>query len=183
MVDATVRREQDFTNVEAGRTVTRWEFMEARVNRVLPQIGNANLAIGDFLATPAGLARPAAELLREVRESIGSLEDLATADLERLTAEHIDLCSYRLDAWQTALFSRRLARAQRPARQSATGAWQRGVHLGAYGWLENLTGLQHPRRRWCHRSRFPPDLREDGVAVVEQPNNGGLFTVLRSITR
>ena len=100
-----MRREQDFTNVEAGRTVTRWEFMEARVNRVMPQISDANLAIGDFLTTPDGLARPAAELLREVRESIASLEHLATADLERLMAEHIDLCSYRLDAWQSALFS------------------------------------------------------------------------------
>ena len=38
----------------------------------MPQIGNVNLAIGDFLATPAGLARPAAELLREVRESIAA---------------------------------------------------------------------------------------------------------------
>ncbi|MGZ8265410.1 MAG: hypothetical protein ACXWUI_14835, partial [Burkholderiales bacterium] len=107
LVGATVRREQDFTNVEAGRTVTRWEFMEARVNRVMPQLGNVNLAIGDFLATPEGLARPAAELLREVRESIAGLEHLSTADLERLTAEHIDLCSYRLDAWQTALVARR----------------------------------------------------------------------------
>ena len=84
LVDASVRREQDFTNVEAGRTVTRWEFMEARVDQVMPQLGNVNLAVGDFLATPAGLARPAAELLREVRDSIAALEHLSTADLERL---------------------------------------------------------------------------------------------------
>jgi len=170
LVDAAVRREQDFTNVEAGRTVTRWEFMEARVNRVMPQLGNVNLAIGDFLATPAGLARPAAELLREVRESIADLEHLSTADLERLTAEHIDLCSYRLDAWQSALFARRLDALNR-MRHNPEGVSRRGVHLGAYGWLENLRPA--PPAAVVPQEQIPVDLREDGVAVVEQPNNGG----------
>jgi hypothetical protein len=171
-VDATLRREQDFTNVEAGRTVTRWEFMEARVNRVMPQLGNVNLAIGDFLATPDGLARPAAELLREVRESIEDLEHLSTADLERLTAEHIDLCSYRLDAWQTALFARRLDALNR-MRVNPDGASRRGVHLGAYGWLENLRPA--PPARVVPQEQIPVELREDGVAVFEQPNNGGFI--------
>jgi hypothetical protein len=172
LVGATVRREQDFTNVEAGRTVTRWEFMEARVNRVMPQLGNVNLAIGDFLATPDGLARPAAELLREVREAIEDLEPLSTADLERLTAEHIDLCSYRLDAWQTALFARRLDALNR-MRVTPDGASRRGVHLGAYGWLENLRPA--PPLAVVPQEQIPVELREDGVAVFEQSNNGGFI--------
>ena len=171
LVGAAVRREQDFTNVEAGRTVTRWEFMEARVNRVMPQISDANVAIGDFLVTPDGLARPAAELLREVREAIASLEDLATADLERLMAEHIDLCSYRLDAWQGALFARRLARLNLLRQSADGGVAKRGVHLGAYGWLENVRPA--PPQTAVPQEQIPPDLREDGVTVVEQPNNGG----------
>ncbi|MCA9498225.1 MAG: hypothetical protein KC588_03425 [Nitrospira sp.] len=170
LVGATVRREQDFTNVEADRTVTRWEFMEARVNEVMPQIGNVNLAIGDFLATPAGLARPAAELLREVRESITDLEHLSTADLERLMAEHIDLCSYRLDAWQTAVFARRLAALNR-MRTNSDSAARRGVHLGAYGWVENVRPA--PPAVFVPQEQIPVDLREEGVTVVEQPNNGG----------
>lgn len=170
LVNASVRREQDFTNVEAGRTVTRWEFMQARVDRVMPQLGNVNLAVGDFLATPAGLARPAAELLREVRESIAALEHLSTAELERLTAEHIDLCSYRLDAWQTALFARRLD-ALNAARANPDGGARRGVHLGAYGWLENLRPA--PPATVVPQEQIPVELREDGVAVVEQPQNGG----------
>lgn len=170
LVGATVRREQDFTNVEAGRTVTRWEFMEARVNDVMPQVSNANVAIADFLATPDGLARPAAELLREVRESIAGLEQLTTADLERLMAEHIDLCSYRLDAWQSALFARRLA-ALNQRRVNPDGGARRGVHLGAYGWLENVRPA--PPAPVAPPEQIPIDLREDGVVVVEQPNNGG----------
>jgi hypothetical protein len=172
LVDATVRREQDFTNIETGRTVTRWEFMEARIDQVMPQLGNVSLAIGDFLATPAGLARPAAELLREVRESIAGLEHLSTADLERLTAEHIDLCSYRLDAWQSALFTRRLDALNR-RRANPDGGSRRGVHLGAYGWVENLR--PGPAPVVVPQEQIPVDLREDGVTVVEQPHNGGFI--------
>lgn len=171
LVGAAVRREQDFTNVEAGRTVTRWEFMEARVNRVMPQVSDAKVAIGDFLATPAGMGRPAAELLREVREAIASLEHLATADLERLMAEHIDVCSYRLDAWQTALFSRRLERLNLLRKPVEGSVAKRGVHLGAYGWLENVRPAPPPAP--VPQEQIPPDLREDGVMVVEQPSNGG----------
>jgi hypothetical protein len=171
LVGANVRREQDFTNIEAGRTVTRWEFMEARVNQVMPQISGANLAIADFLATPDGLARPAAELLREVRGSIEKLEHLRTADLERLTAEHIDLCSYRLDAWQSALFSRRLGRLNLLRENADGAASKRGVHLGAYGWLENVRPASPPAI--VLPEEIPEGLREDGVTVVEQPNNGG----------
>jgi hypothetical protein len=170
LVGLTVRREQDFTNVEAGRTVTRWEFMQARVNEVMPQVSNTNLAVADFLNTPDGLARPAAELLKEVRDSIASLEHLTTAELERLTAEHIDLCSYRLDAWQSALFARRLEQLNRGRVNPDAGA-RRGVHLGAYGWLENVRPA--PPAVAVPQEQIPPDLREDGVTVFEQPGNGG----------
>ena len=71
LVGNTVRREQDFTNVEAGRTVTRWEFMEANVGRVLPQLSGANVALGDFLVTADVTQVPAAFTLQEVRDSIG----------------------------------------------------------------------------------------------------------------
>jgi hypothetical protein len=171
LVGQNVRREQDFTNVEAGRTVTRWEFMEGRINKIMPQVSSADLAIGDFLATPDGLGRPAAELLKEVRESIERLEGLTTAALERLTAEHIDLCSYRLDAWQGGLFSRRLARLNVLREDPKGGAPKRGVHLGAYGWLENLRPA--PAAAIVPPKEIPEDLREDGVDVIEQPDNGG----------
>ena len=152
LVGAAVRREQDFTNVEAGRTVTRWEFMEARVNRVMPQISDANVAIGDFLATPDGLARPAAELLREVREAIAALEHLATADLERLMAEHIDLCSYRLDAWQTALFSQPPGRAQ-PARRARRRRCREARRASRRLWLARERPAGAAAARSSRRSR------------------------------
>jgi hypothetical protein len=172
LLDTDIRREQDFTNVEAGRTVTRWEFMEAKVNRVMPQLSTANLAIGDFLATADGLALPAAFTLQEVRDSIGSLEVLKTSELERLFAEHLDLCSYRLDAWQTALFAKRLERLNALRESSIeAGAAKRGIHLGAYGWLENVRPAPAPVQ--VSSDEIPEALREEGISVIEQPDNGG----------
>jgi hypothetical protein len=168
-----VRREQDFTNVEAGRTVTRWEFMEANVGRVLPQLSGANIALGDFLQTANVNTVPAAFTLQEVRDSIARLETLKTAELERLFAEHLDLCSYRLDAWQTAIFAARLDRLNLLRQNSDTGVARQGVHLGAYGWLENLRPA--PPLTPVSPSEIPVSLRQDGVPVFEQPNNGGFI--------
>ncbi|MCI0628706.1 MAG: hypothetical protein L0387_44835 [Acidobacteria bacterium] len=173
LIDSTVRREQDFTNIEAGRTVTRWEFMEANVGRVLPQLSGANVALGDFLLTADVSQVPAAFTLQEVKDSIASLETLKTAELERLFAEHIDLCSYRLDAWQTALFAARLQRLNLFRENPDTGASKRGLHLGAYGWLENVRPASAPVP--VPETQIPPSLRQDGVVVVEQPQNGGFI--------
>lgn len=169
MVNAAVRPEQDFTNIEAGRTVTRWEFMEAN-QRVLPQLNLDNKVLGDFLLTADVSQVPAAFTLKEVKDSIGSLETLTTAELERLFAEHIDLCSYRLDAWQTALFAARLQRLNL-FRQNPEGEGKRGLHLGAYGWLENVRPA--PPLVPVPVDDIPPSLRREGVAVVEQPDNAG----------
>jgi hypothetical protein len=171
LVGNAVRREQDFTNVEAGRTVTRWEFMEANVGRVLPQLSDANVALGDFLATADVTTVPAAFTLQEVKNSIARLEKLKTAELERLFAEHIDLCSYRLDAWQTAIFAARLDRLNALRQTPDTGFEKRGIHLGAYGWLENLRPAPPPVP--VPANEIPGSLQQDGVTVFEQPNNGG----------
>jgi len=172
LVGSSVRREQDFTNVESGRTVTRWEFMEAPMNRVMPQISAANVAVGDFLATADVDTVPAAFTLQEVRDSISALEELKTAELERLFVEHLDLCSYRLDAWQTALFAKRLERLNLLRTGSVEGTPpRRGIHLGAYGWLENVRPGPSPVE--VSPEEIPGSLREDGVTVVEQRDNGG----------
>jgi hypothetical protein len=171
LVGNAVRREEIFTNIEADRTVTRWEFIEANVGRVLPQLGGGNVALGDFLATADVNTVPAAFTLQEVRDSIGRLEFLRTAELERLFAEHIDLCSYRLDAWQTAIFAARLDRLNLLRENSDTGAAKRGLHLGAYGWLENVRPA--PPLVPVPENEIPASLQQRGVTVVEQPNNGG----------
>lgn len=173
LLNSTIRPEQDFTNIEAGRTVTRWEFMEANVARVLPQLGNANVALGDFLLTADVDSVPAAFTLKEVRDSIALLERRTVAELERLFAEHIDLCSYRLDAWQTALFAARLQRLNLFRQGGDTNPAKRGLHLGAYGWLENVRPGPAPIA--VPSEQIPSSLLQDGVTVIEQPDNGGFI--------
>lgn len=61
------------------------------------------------------------------------LSKLPTAQLERLFAEHLDLCSYRFDAWQLGLANRRLQE-----QRNDESSRKKGIYIGAFGWVENL---------------------------------------------
>ena len=87
----------------------------------------------DYLLEPVpttAVRTPAQRIVDEYREALGELEPLSTAEMERLFTETLDTCAYRLDAWTTALATKRLEamRKRAPA----------GAHVGAYGWVENL---------------------------------------------
>lgn len=58
------------------------------------------------------------------------IKDLPTARLERLLTEHLDLCSYRLDAWLLGLVHQRLFQ-QRKVNE-------KGIYLGAFGYLRDV---------------------------------------------
>lgn len=99
-----------------------------------------------------------------VRDAFSILNDLPTKELSILLAEHIDLCSYRLDAWLTGLVNRRLAE-QRAVRK--------GIHLGAFGWVENLKPDTNDKR--ADASEIPDGLRPDGAEVYKDPDNDGFI--------
>jgi hypothetical protein len=102
-----------------------------------------------------------ARFLQKQIDALGVLRGMPTAQLERALAEHVDTLTYRLDAWQTSLFARRLHRRRRldePPEQRRTG-----LYLGAYGYLEHVHAT--PERR----TRVPAD---DGPLFV-QTNTGG----------
>lgn len=72
------------------------------------------------------------EYIDRVRNAFEGLKNQTTAVLERAFAEHLDICSYRLDAWKLALANYRLEkRREKPGKD-------KGLYLGAYGWVENL---------------------------------------------
>ena len=76
-----------------------------------------------------GAVNNLADLLKVVtdaNDSIAALASVPTARLERLLAEHVDLCSYRVDAWVTALYSQRLEQ-MRSAQQEP------GLDICCYG--------------------------------------------------
>ncbi|GGW37018.1 hypothetical protein [Arenibacter certesii] len=68
--------------------------------------------------------------LKEMRDAMSVLAKLPTSKLHNLLSDHIDLCSYRLDAWEMGLFYKRLLEMRKKNPE--------GIYLGAYGWVENL---------------------------------------------
>jgi hypothetical protein len=107
---------------------------ESRFRRLYspaPQItGSPDQLVVDYLPT----AFPAA--LQEQVDAIGLLAGVPTARLERVLTEHLDTATYRLDAWRLGLANERLAELRYGP--GGTGPAKRGLHLGAYGWLEDV---------------------------------------------
>jgi hypothetical protein len=71
--------------------------------------------------------------LAELRASMERLAALPTAELGRLLTETLDACSHRLDVWVTALATDLLQ-----AQRGQSAQTKPSVHLGAYGWVENV---------------------------------------------
>ncbi len=99
----------------AGQTIA--EFLDTATEAQVRQLNLPDVTAGYWHTT-------------FVRRAFGELAALPTAALDRLARATLDACSHRLDAWLTAFATRRLGdlRATAPA----------GVHLGGYGWVENL---------------------------------------------
>ncbi len=70
--------------------------------------------------------------ITELKNNFLELKTLPVNDLERLFAEHMDLCTYRFDAWQLGFANKRLD----AMRKKSNGS--EGIYLGAFGLLENL---------------------------------------------
>ena len=136
-------------------------------------------------ATPAGLFLMTADLstiseaaeLEATRASLGILSKLSTAHLERLLAEHLDLCSYRLDAWLNGLLYQHLCDRQRLMRIELDGedyhslrSGGRGVYIGAYGYLEDLRPAT-PRQP-VPSEQIPAGF-EEGAPLQFAPDNQG----------
>lgn len=126
-------RSRKFLNV-SGTSPSVWEVFRAPANRLAAATGSS-LPLLAIVHAPQS-AHDAGVGLAAQKAALGTLRGLPTARLERVFVEHLDTLSYRLDAWQTSLFTRRLARQRRldaPVAQRRTG-----LYLGAFGYLENI---------------------------------------------
>jgi hypothetical protein len=115
---------------------------ESRFRRLYapaPEItGSPDQLLVEHLPDVLGGSAATAQLAEQV-QALGLLADVPTARLERVLAEHLDLATYRLDAWRVGQATERLAELRYGA--DGSGSPKRGLHLGAYGWLEDV----HPR--------------------------------------
>ncbi|MBD1857944.1 MULTISPECIES: hypothetical protein [Leptolyngbya] len=180
-----LRREPNFVHVktQANTSESRWQLLyktEARIT------GEGDRTIADFI--PQALTQFTFETryLNDQLRALEHLKDVPTARLERLFAEHIDCCTYRLDAWKLGLVNfqwmamrSRSAPAPTPTpaplpiprfQQEAVAsqpANRRGIYLGAYGWLENI----RPENKVLTPKNLSPELTKifDPASVRQPP--------------
>ncbi|MEP6734977.1 MAG: hypothetical protein ABJA70_05630 [Chryseolinea sp.] len=156
----------NFQNISTTPEITKWEVMKAKVSVAQPRHPQAGLSVADHLLT-TGRNEADAAFLNEMKDSLQKLANLPTARLERCFTEHLDTCTYRLDAWQTALFNQRLQK----QRLAPDGTLSKGVFLGAYGCVFDV---RPAAKRTLVSERLPSRLQPaDNKPLYEYVDNGG----------
>lgn len=124
----------------------KWNYISSTFEAL-----TGELSMEEYLDEAYSSASSAVPDLIDFKDSLEKIKDLPTARLERGFAEHVDLCSYRLDAWMNGMVNQRLESQQNN---------EKGLFLGAFGLLENLA----------------PDTNFPGIHVVEVDANGNELT-------
>lgn len=125
-----------------------------------------SMLVADYITAGLATLSEAAGLADQLA-GLAVLADAPTAQLERVFAEHVDLCGYRYDAWQLGLVAYQLER-MRQERDKRQG----GTYLGCYAWLEDL----RPSQAVSKPAEVPPDLANvyaGGAPIKADPSNGG----------
>jgi hypothetical protein len=127
------------------------------------------MLVSDYITANLAALPEAAGLANQI-DALRALQDAYTAPLERAFSEHVDLCSYRYDAWLLGLVNYQLEqmRAARSDGKTPGG----GVYLGAYAWLEDL----RPSTAQLAPAPVPADLAQvyaGGATIRSDPANGG----------
>lgn len=155
------RVEASFIHVQSSAQAVESKF--APLYAPQPAVtGSPTLPLAAYVLRPDVLATaPENEDLREIVAALGVLADTPTARLERALAEHVDCCTYRLDAWKTGLVAERLQQMRGSPTQPRPG-----IHLGAFGWLEDV----RPKAA----ADAPVRLDPDQAAVFQRPGDAPL---------
>ena len=140
------------------------------------------IRLGDFLrfytsnSTPSidPLVMPTSDELKGIREmeaAFTQLQGLPTDELQCLLTEHLDLCSYRPDAWITGLFNERLWQQRNPAGSNTV---EKGIYAGACGWLLHVNSNQSTKKEVAP-GIVADDLVANGNPVYGDPDNLGFI--------
>lgn len=160
--------EKSFFNMDKNhQDLTSFELLKGDPKKINSRaFAGVNTSLGDYLLNPR-IRFPWNPHIAPMRDAMNYLGSLTTKTLERNLANFVDLCSYRLDAWQMGLFTRRLQqnRAKVPT----------GIYLASYGWVENLK--PEPRKVLNQRT-VPRELwPKDGNAPIKLKQNAGFSHV------
>jgi hypothetical protein len=161
-------RSAKFMNIGPTPTPSPWQAFKAPAHLVVP--GEAStLPLLELIYSPR-FSEAEGRYAQQQLEALDTLKGLPTARLERLLSEHIDTLTYRLDAWQSSLFCRRLEM-QRALDQNPEGR-RTGLYLGAFGFLENLRPAVGRRTR-IPEDQLPEALREAAGNLYVEDRSGG----------
>jgi len=165
------------------RSESRYEYLYQSAPTLT---NNPSLLVADYI--PRILSQlPATRYLHQQIEALQHLEQTPTARLERLFAEHVDLCTYRLDAWRWGLLHYQLlgmrygnlpapptetedvpnpsfaaVSAAVPPASTAPPLIRQGVYLGAFGILEQVKSED--------KQLTPVNLDAELEAIFNPPN-------------
>jgi hypothetical protein len=150
---------------------SRWQYLYRNDPAVS---GTAQRTVGQFIPTVLTTMTATAYLKRQL-DALEHLKRRPTAVLERAFVEHLDLCSYRFDAWYGGLLSYQLAQlragpagqgpANVPGGPAGDAGTTAGLYLGAYGWLENV----RPEFKRLDPVQLPEELAEIFLSEDEPP--------------
>ena len=156
-VNAAIK-EPEFIQVKDARndTGSRWQHLYKAEPRIT---SNETQSLDNYIATILD-GRPETVVLRDQLCALEHLKNVPTAALERVFSEHLDLCSYRLDAWQLALVNVQLSLMRDIGFDREGGSAQAlGLYIGAYGWLEDV--------RSESKTLTPPDLDPELAEIFD----------------
>lgn len=175
---------QTWSSGTISRT-SAWGLLFATVNHLAELSASGAPVPGDLDGRTMAqvLTSSSPVVVAEHRSAVTAFAQLPADRMTALTQEHLDLCSYRLDAWISGLAHRRLRtlRAQRP----------RGAQVGAYGWVENLkpspargaaTGVP-PALAGLPGRPLSPDPSAEGFIQTPSPTHAVTVAILRAAYR
>jgi hypothetical protein len=163
---AAMKPEPPFIHIDTSATQSESRF--AALYKVEPGITSSpTLQVSDYITANYGTLAEAQNFSEQLN-ALTLLTGASTAALDRLFADHIDVCSYRFDSWLLGLVSVQLSAMRGQGQQDG----QRGVYPGAYAWVENL----RPSKSALTPVQLPFDLAKafgGGAALMKDPANGG----------
>ncbi|NNB98427.1 hypothetical protein HI113_31480 [Corallococcus exiguus] len=140
------------------------ESRYAMLYKTAPAVTGSNTAlITDWLTAKLGQVSSTAQLAEQLA-ALERLFDASTSRLERAFVEHLDLCTYRLDAWMLGLVHVQLETMRGLASKAGP---RQGLYLGAYAWLEDV----RPKGQVLTEVELEPDL----AAIFQRPGDAPLL--------
>lgn len=158
--------------VEEGAFQSKYDYLDA----IEPRITDQEITVAQHISNQLLSNVTIGQLnnLRSIIAALHHLKDVPTARLERTLIEHLDCCSYRLDAWLLAFVHLQLYGMRYSGDLPEEQAYKPGIYLGAYGWVENLRPdnevLEQASLKPELKAIFDPDGKDD---LVKDSSNAG----------